>query len=348
MPPHITQPFNHHYPQLEDFWLRRDRQHDAVQTFRLCGLPLRVQANEPAVFDAVRRALSAFSAAPAIDAPAFSLQIIVRAASWQPGPPQRDLYPTNLFAGDGEWLMIQMGAWGHAHVDLGQRRATVVLTPELAGEPDIVARGVLHTIFTNLLIGSGFAMLHCTGLRHGDHVVLLMAPHNSGKSTTALRLTLNGFQLLSDSQIYVSPFHKDVTIMGFPVGRARLRRDMLPHFPQLHDFLQPEAVRGETKFSFDLREFDRALVHETAMKVQTVDLCLLTRGNSAETTLNPATTGQVWDTVIQNSIFYDSKAAWQRNLAAAAPLIDRARPFNLQIGHDAEALVRCVKTLLQN
>lgn len=345
MPPHIKQSFDEQHATLEDFWLRRERAQDETRHFRIFGLPLHVQTNDPHIFEATEQALRAYSSAPLVDAPPLSIQVVVRKASWNPGPPPRDLYPSNLFVGDGEWLMIQMGAWGHAQVDLAQLRATIVLTPELAAESDVVARGILNTVLNNLLTSAGFAMLHCTGLLRDGHVILLMAPHNSGKSTTALRLALDQFQLLSDSQIYVSPFHEGVMLMGFPVGRARLRLDMLPHFPQLHEFLRPEAVRGETKFSFDLRDFDASLVREEALQVETVDLCLLKRGNSAETTLTPTTQNAVWDAVIQNSIFYDSKPAWERNLATVAPLIERARPFELIIGHDAEQLVATVKTL---
>ena len=343
---HFAELYKRHSPTLEDFWLRRERTLDYAKEYRVFGLPLHVQSNDEQLFEAMAIALRAYSTASNVDAPTLTIQAVVRSADWQPGPPPRDLYPQNLFVGDGDWLMIQLGAWGHAHVDLGALTATLVLTPELTAKPDIVARGVLNTILTNLLTSAGFAMLHCTGLLRNGHAVLLMAPHNSGKSTTALRLTLGGFQLISDSQIYISPFHDGIALLGFPVGRARLRRDMLPHFPQLHDFLRPEAVRDEMKFSFDLRDFDKTLVYEEALTVNTVDLCLLTRSGTADTSLTPTTHEAVWNAVMQNSIFYDTEAAWMKNLAAVTPLIERVRPFDLQIGSEAAQLVTTVETLI--
>ena len=121
---------------------------------------------------------------------------------------------------------------------------------------------------------------------------------------------------------------------------------MLPHFPQLHEFLRPEAVRGETKFSFDLRDFDPSLVREAAIAVDSVDLCLLSRGGVEETTLEATSADSIWNAVMQNSIFYDSRAAWDKNLSAVSPLVDRARPFDLKIGFDAQELDAKVTDLL--
>ena len=195
---HFASLYQQHHEQLEDFWGRRNALAATRKQYTLFGLDLNVsveagQAAEAAIFAAFELAMTAYSPAPKVVAPPLQVQLFVRPAAWNPGPPPRDLYAINNFAGDNDWLMMQFGGWGHAHIELKTRCAIIVLTPELACEPDIVARGILHTVLTNLLFVSGFSMMHCTGLVREGRVLLLMAPHNSGKSTTAVKLALNGY-----------------------------------------------------------------------------------------------------------------------------------------------------------
>ena len=178
-----------------------------------------------------------------------------------------------------------------------------VLTPQLAQRPDLVSRCLLNTIITNFFIASGYAMLHASCLYHQGRGVLLMATHNSGKSTTALRLALAGYPLLSDSMIFLTPGREQPQLLGFPVGRIKLRRDMIPAFPQVQALLAPEMVRGETKHSFDLRQLDPDLVCEEAAVHSEIDLCLLARGGGKDTQLCQASRQEVEASVMENSLF---------------------------------------------
>lgn len=337
--------YKRHAPTLEDFWGRRDGFQQHTRHDHIFGRPLITSSNDPIALTALDHSLQWYSTAPPVNKPPFRIQFIVREAAWEVGTPPQDLYPRNLFAGEDDWLMIQMGEWGSAHVDLCKGEAKILLTPELAREPDIVARGIVNTVLNNLVTSVGFTMLHCTGLLRDGRVLLLMAPHNTGKSTTALRLVLGSYQLLSDSQIYVSPDHEPLTVMGYPVGRAKLRRDMVPHFPQLHDLLKPEQVRDETKFVFDLRDFDARLAETRAMPVAGVDLCLLTRRDGEESRIRPATMDAVWATLMENSVFYDSEAMWLKNLETVAPLIERVRAFHLEIGRNPTHILATVRSI---
>lgn len=333
--------------QLEDFWGRRENSADYCHEGFVFGRKVILTSNNQPILSALNFSMPAFSTAPPVATRPYRIEIIVRESPIVVGEPPASLFPLNQYTGNANWLHIQCGVWGHAVVDTTAATARVILTPQLAAHPAIVSHGLLNTILLNFVIGSGFCMLHCTGLRRNGRVVLLMAPHNTGKSTTALRLALNGYELLSDSMMFVSPdTGDDVLLLGFPVGRAKLRRDMVPFFPQLHQFLQPEAVRDEIKHSFDLRDFDRSLVCEEGIFVDSADLCLLNRHDSAETTLTPATRNDVWDALMLNSIFYDSREAWQRNLTTGNPLIERVTPYHLKIGSDPAKIVTTVNTLI--
>ena len=328
--------------QLEDFWGRRENGPRFERAFTLFGRPGQVTSNDEGLLAAVGYSLPLFSSAPTIDRPPFAIHLAARPMPLDPGPPPANLFATTRYSGYGEWLSIQTGGWGHCQVDLAAGRAIAVLAPELAGRPALVSQGLLNTIFTNLVIGSGFGMLHCTGLLRGNRALLLMAPHNSGKSTTALRLVLAGYRLLSDSQIYVSPDSEALQLLGFPVGKVKLRRDMVAEFPQLRPLLTAEPVRDETKYGVDLRRLDPDLVCTTAVTPEAIDLCLLRRHDEAETTLAPVAPATLWEAVMANSLFYDTAETWQRNLAQIERLVARARAHHLAVGTDLAGIVTTV------
>lgn len=337
--------FDQHAPTLEDFWGRRENSPRFVREETVFGRKLIVTSNIACVLDAVDMSLPLYSTGNLVTAPAFTIHFVVRKSPDNPGPPPQNLFDHNRYTGFGNWLSIQIGAWGHCHIDLEKGEAIATITPQLAAYPHIISHGLLNTILNNLLTGAGFCMLHCSGLVCGDRLLLLMAPHNTGKSTTALHLVMAGYQLLSDSQIYVSPDHDDLRLFGFPVGKAKLRSDMVGRFGSLRHHLHPEAVRDETKYSLDLRTVDVNWSHDASFVPRQIDLCLLRRSPQAHTTICPTDKATVWKSVMQNSVFYDSAEAWQQNLQQAKRLVDVANCYDLAIGTDAREIVSTIETI---
>jgi hypothetical protein len=270
----------------------------------------------------------------------------------QSGPKPVPDVPERLFdyiqytGGDG-WQAMHLGSWGHVFLDLEAGRAKAVLTPELAGCPDLVGRCVLNTILTNFFIADGYAMLHASCLVRGNQVLLLMAPHNTGKSTTALRLTLAGYVLLTDSMVFLSPLHSQVQLLGFSVGYLKIRRDMVDTFPQFQDKLETEHVRGEEKYALDLQDHDPGLVQERAVTPQEIVLCLLSRHEAKETLAWPATPTEVAKATVYNSIYYDTESVWRNNVLLIERLLTRARCYHLTIGTDGRAIVDSVDQVMR-
>ena len=118
--------------------------------------------------------------------------------------------------------------WGNCFADMKRFEAHTVLASSLAEDPEQVCQVFVNTILNNFLTRRGYSMLHASALVKDGHILVLQAPHGTGKSTTALRLLLNGYQLLSDSQIYLAEREGALWMGGFPVGRTKLRADMLP------------------------------------------------------------------------------------------------------------------------
>lgn len=333
--------------QLEDFWGRRENGPRFVCEFTLFGRPVRVTSNEERVLEAVELARPQYSLTTATAHHPLTLHLVVRSGPVDPGPLPPNLIAHAQYSGFDDWLMIQLGGWGSCFMDLGQGKAVAVISPVLAQQPDVLCRALINTIFTNWMIRARFAMLHCTGLIKEDRVLLLLAPHNSGKSTTALRLVLAGYTLLSDSQIYISPDSDGLELLGFPVGKAKLRRDMMPLFPDLHPYLQTEQVRDETKYSLDLRRYNPVLVCETAVRPRHLDFCLLTRNGQPHSHLTPASYDEVMHAIMDNnSIFYDAAAPWHTNLQLIDKCIRQANCYHLTIGTDPAHIVATVGELV--
>jgi hypothetical protein len=338
--------FEEQSPHLEDFWGRRENTPRYERTFALFGRPARLTSNHPIALTALDHSLPLFTSAPATPHPLLTIQFVVRESPQPSRTPPENLSAIARYTGDGEWLSIQLGAWGHCHIETIKGTAIAILEPALAERPDLISRHLLNTIFTNLLFGCGFAMMHCTGLIRNDKILLLMAPHNTGKSTTALRLVLAGYQLLSDSQIYVSPDTEAIELLGFPVGKAKLRRDMVPEFPALQSLLTTEQVRDEVKFTLDLRKLDPALVYDQPFRPTDIELCLLSRANTAQTLLMPASSEEVMTAAIHNSIFYDTPAGWERTLALIERCLNHSHWHHLVIGRDPNSILRTVNRLM--
>jgi hypothetical protein len=334
---------------LEDFWARRSSRLRHQREACLFGRPVSFLTNDERVWPAVDLCCSQYSSAPPAWTTPFTLQLVVQEAPAlaRPGPAPDDLAERIQYTADGDWLAMLLGGWGHCQVDLAGGRVLAVITPELAERPDLFAQHVLNTVLTNLFQANGLGMLHATCLLRGEHALLLMAPHNSGKSTTALRLVLAGWQLLSDSQVYVSPpaTHPRLQLMGFPVGRLKLREDMLGHFPQLRPWLMEERVRGETKHTLELWRYQPELVQTEAVTPAAVDACLLQRSADGRTRLRPADSAEVRQAVVSNSLHLHTEAVWLGNLAAIERLVEQANWHRLEIGPDGEGIVEAVEAL---
>lgn len=354
--------YNRYESYLEDFWGRRDNELRFRRTFSIFGCPVELSSNDKQVLAVVDHSAPLYSTAPPVERPVsekrvspigvetsgndrgvFHIRFVVRPPAHDPGPPPEHPFEHIQYTGEGSWINLLFGAWGNIYADLRAGIATAVITPQLAARPDLISRGLLNTLLNNYLTTNGFAMFHATGLVRNGRLMMLMAPHNSGKSTTALRLTLSGkFQLLSDSQIYVTNTARGLQLTGFPVGRGKLRRDMLSHFPEIHPLLTPEQVRDETKYVLDLHQLNPSLVCHHAVYPTHIDLCLLKRIGQPETFIQEATFEETWEVIMLNSLHYDNSDVWEENLRLIEPLVKRARLFHLEIGTEGDGIVEAI------
>ena len=356
MPGKSSLEWHRHYrdrrEELEDFWGRRASAPNLRARYRVFGASVSMASNHECAAAAFELSHPQFSQVPgnADDLPGYELQFAV-----DPGRETTDV-PDDLSThmrrfGGGDWLLIDAGIWGSAHIDLRARTAHFILSPALARRPDLISSCMLNTVILNLFIGSaGAGMLHASCLlkEGGERMLLLMAPHNTGKSTTALRLVQAGYRLLTDSMVFVRETSAGTQLLGFPVGRIKLRadvrREVVAANAAIEEWLEPEEVRSETKHSLDLRRYRPECVQSEAVLVPPcVDLCLLERTGKLETTLHPALAQTVMEAVVANSLYCDRDEVWLPNLELLSRLVEGADCFHLAAGTDVASLVGVIE-----
>ncbi len=334
-----------HEPQLEDFWQRRANALHFRHEVRPFGHALVVESNEEGLFTAVDLALQNYSQTNQTKPPLGALQLVVQPMRQPPGPAPDDLMQQITYSGSADWLMMQLGGWGVAHLDLAKKRGTAVLSPPLAARPELVAQCVLQTLLLNLIISHGYGMLHASCLVRDGVALLLLAPHNTGKSTTALRLALAGFRLLTDSMVFVDG---DGFLHGYPVGLAKLRGDMVDQFPELRPFLQPEVVRQETKYRVDLRSVNPDFVWETAVRSRKIILCLLSRHEQEATVVEEVGEAELIQAILHNSLYVDQPQVWRQNVSNLEKMLGGGTAVALKLGDAQEYVVAAIESLLAN
>jgi len=233
----------------------------------------------------------------------------------------------------------------YSFVDMARGEAHLLLASALAEKPQLVCQIFLNTILNNLATRHGFSMLHASALVKDEHILVLQAPHGTGKSTTALRLLLNGYQLLSDSQIYLAEHDGALWMGGFPIGRIKLRTDMLPLFPRLASQTQREPVRNETKHRVDLTQVDPARTRNEMIQVGEVEFCLLERWDRSESKVGPLSESELWPEIMVNSLHYDTPELWKDNLRRVDLLVRKARCHRLWIGTSETEILKAVNQL---
>jgi hypothetical protein len=330
---------------MEDFWSRRANAPRYEKIVHVFGQRVIFDSNHEEVLEAATLAEQMYSSWEPRDESVWRVHLTVHDPEPEPTPPPERLIDLIHYSGADDWLSIDLRQWGHCFVDMRRAEAHALLSSSVAESPRLVCQVLLNTILNNFATRHGFSMLHASALMKDENILVLQAPHGTGKSTTALRLLLNGYQLLSDSQIYLHEDHRALWMGGFPIGRIRLRADMLPLFPVLAAETQAEPVRNETKHRVDLRRVDPALTRAEMLRVQRVEFCLLERWNKSESRLEPLSEEELWPEIIVNSLHYDTPELWNENLRRVDLLLRHANLHHLRIGTSEDEIIKTVNRL---
>lgn len=343
--PDFNQLYQQHQPRMEDFWSRRANAPQYKKKIHVFGQPVLFDSNHKGILEAASIAEQMYSSWDSPDESSWSVHLTVHDPDPLPSPPPERLIDRVHYAGADDWLSIGLSEWGICFVDMKRGEAHAILSSALAESPQLVCQVLLNTILNNFSTRHGFSMLHASALVKDGHILVLQAPHGTGKSTTALRLLLNGYQLLSDSQIYLAVRDEALWMGGFPIGRIKLRTDMLPLFPALAVEAQPEPIRNETKHRVDLTRVNPALTRSEMIRVEQVKFCLLERWDQTESNIEALSEDELWHEIMVNSLHYDTQELWNENLRRVDLLLGKATLHRLRVGTSEAEIIATVNTL---
>lgn len=357
--PNLNDLYRKHNEEMEDFWSRRSNAPKFQKMIRVFGHAVVFDSNHEKVLDSATLAEEMYSTAnfedetvwrihitvPSTPLPSTSISPSLSVRSGQADPPPQRLIDLIRYTGADDWLAIDLLEWGNCFVDMKRGEAYAVLSLSLAEKPEQVCQILINTILTNLITRHGYSMLHASALIKDENILLLQAPHGTGKSTTALRLLLNGYKLLSDSMVYIGERDNELWMGGFPVGRIKLRADMLPLFPALAAEAEAERVRNETKHRVELKRADAAMAYPQMIRIRRVEYCLLERWDKSESKIEPLTEDEVWREIMVNSLHYDTQEMWNENLRRIGLLLQHANLHRLRIGISEDDILKTVNSL---
>lgn len=343
--PDFNELFRKHNQEMEDFWSRRTNAPKYERLIHMFGHPVLFDSNHARVLDSASLAGQMYSTSDPQEGPVWRVHLTIHDSEPRPARSPRRLIDLVRYAGAGDWLSIDLREWGNGFVDMKRAEAHAVISSSLAENPELVCQVLINTILNNIATRHGYSMLHASALVKGDHILVLQAPHGTGKSTTALRLLLNGYQLLSDSQVYLGEREDALWMGGFPVGRIKLRTDMLPLFPALAAEAREEPVRNETKHRVDLTRVDPALSHRAMIQIRRVEFCLLERWDRSESKIESLSEDELWPELMVNSLHYDTPELWNENLRRVDRMLRQAQLHRLHIGTSEAEIIRTVNGL---
>ncbi len=328
----------------DDFW---NRQHNGQTDFLSIspfGIPTTISTNQPDVLQAARLSARRFSQADIRkNTQLVNIQIVVQPHRSSQAVPQ-DLPAQLTYTGLGPWLTISAGEWGHGFANLETRQVLVVLSASLASEIRLVSRYFIDHYLLNFIL-TDWAMLHASGVLSPDkqRLVVMIAPHNTGKSTTALHLLRAGYTFLADGMALFRAEEGNIIVGGYPIGEVKLRDDVLEMFSIYSG--KSVQVREQQKTVVDLRTDHLEQLAETVAQPTSFHLCFLQRANTSQSQLRPISFDHALSKLTDNTIFWNQPAELIYNSRVLTQLLKLAHCHQLVLGTDLAHIIATIAGL---
>jgi hypothetical protein len=333
---------------IEDFWSRQANSQTESFEFAPFGNPTRITANQPEVLSAAHLSSGRFSLfeesrlKSGLLLPhkprgrSIHIQLV---AGKDDGPPVPADLPERLtYAGVGEWITLSAGGWGHGFANLQTRQAVVFLSPALAAETRLVSRYFVDHYLLNFIL-TEWAMLHasCVLDPSRQRLILMVAPHNTGKSTTALHLLRAGYIFLADGMALLRQQGQHFVVGGYPIGEVKLRDDVLSLFPNYSG--EAVKMREQRKTVINLRAVHPHQLAETLFTPSVIQLCFVERGETWQTQVASLSPTEVLPVLVANTVFWDEAARLAHNTTTLNALLQTANLYRLKIGAEVGDIV---------
>ncbi len=81
---------------------------------------------------------------------------------------------------------------------------------------------------------------------------------------------------------------------------------------------------------------------ETAVTPSRATLRLMSRHDAPDSRVTAVSPEQVWTAIMQNSLYFDDTAVWQRNLAQLAKFMEGTAVYRVMIGVNEDGMVKAL------
>jgi hypothetical protein len=159
-------------------------------------------------------------------------------------------WPQPYFRGLEHMVYAAYGPGSSMLIDLLTPRVIGLFSTAMAQDSGYWRRVLLPVLLGVVGHAISVTPLHCGCLVKNGHGLLLAGASGVGKSTLALRLSLNGFAYLSDDCTYFSRSGPRLHAWGLPVP-MKLLPDSVKHFPQLSAMEAVPSLNGEVAIHVD-------------------------------------------------------------------------------------------------
>jgi len=326
----------------EDFWSRQANAQAHSFDCAPFGIPTRITANQAEVLAAARLSAGRYSQANESGGQPIEIQIAV---SQNTGTSLPDDLPVRLaYAGVGEWITVSAGDWGHGFANLRTRAACVFLSQSLAADVRLVSRYFIDHYLTNFIFAE-WAMLHasCVFDAGRQRLIVLVATHNTGKSTTALRLTRAGYLFLADGMAVLRKDEGRLIVGGYPIGEVKLRDDVLAWFPEYTG--EAVRVREQQKTIVNLRAAHPDRIVESLIAPSSIHVCFIERHTAPQTYVDAIDVAEAIQILSANTVFWDDASKLEHNTATLHYLLRTAGLHRLRLGSDPDGILAAIDDL---
>ncbi|HEY4690442.1 MAG TPA: hypothetical protein VIK33_14090 [Anaerolineae bacterium] len=327
----------------DDFWSRRANAQTHVFECAPYGIPATISSNDEGVLAAARLSAARYSRSDIQRGRPIRIRCIV--ADRGPREPiPDDLADRLVYSGLEDWITLSAGEWGRGFANLQSREACVFLSPALAHDARFVSRYFLDHYVLNMVL-TEWAMLHasCAFDVERQRLIVMVATHNIGKSTTALRLARAGYAFLADGMALLQREGDSLVVGGYPIGEVKLRDDVLAWFPEYRG--QAVHAREQQKTIVNLRAAHPSRIVETLITPASIHLCFVERHAAPETRVAVTHMPEVLPIVAANTAYWNDAARLEHNTITLHHLLRIASLHRLYLGSDPDGIIAAVNQL---
>ncbi|MBI1800762.1 MAG: hypothetical protein HY259_13205 [Chloroflexi bacterium] len=352
---------------IEDSWHRRETLVTHEKRLTILGYPFHLRTNAAGVIALGEISERRFSrCAPVPDAREGQIDLFVTGEGAGDELALLEMEKQFQTVASGSRGVIHLGRWGSIFADWSQPSAFGFIAPALLKHPAVASRHCLDTFMLIALLRNPLGLLHASGLMKDDRAVLLIGPHGTGKSTTALHLIRAGYRLISDTLIFArragqpqgtapttaQGSHKglplpqaggeEIELSGYGVGELKLAPGDRALFAELPPDTPDLSLDGRRKPIFQLGQLMPERVETAAVAPRSIALCLTRRSPDGQTRLLPLDDDITLYQIIRDTSYLDEPEVMAQNLAVIHGLILRSRNFILELGRDPAEIVRAL------